>query len=96
MEMGTGFRARRFVGKPVVRSRSIQARQQEEDGDVSGLKGEVSCVRRHPPRRVALACVASSRQAISALGRSSLTLETMAMAGFGQKRSVGSVDKSVR
>lgn len=54
---------------------------------VSGVKGEVSCVRRHPPRWVALACGASSRQAVSAMGRSSLTLGTMAMAGFGQKRS---------
>lgn len=54
---------------------------------VSGPKGEVSCVRRHPPGQVALACVASSRQAVSTLGRSSLTLGSMAMAGFGQKRS---------
>lgn len=54
---------------------------------VSGVKGEVSCVRRHPPRWVALACGASSRQAVSAMGRSSLTLGTMAMAGFGHKRS---------
>lgn len=55
---------------------------------VSGVKGEVSCVRRHPPRWVALACGASSRQAVSAMGRSSLTLGTMAMAGFGQKLPV--------
>ena len=53
---------------------------------VSGLKGEVSCARRHPPRR-AVACGASSRQAVSALGRSSLTLGSMAMAGFGQKQT---------
>lgn len=53
---------------------------------VSGPKGEVSCVRRHPPGQVALACVASSRQAVSTLGRSSLTLGSMAMAGFGQKQ----------
>lgn len=55
---------------------------------VSGPKGEVSCVRRHPPGQVALACVASSRQAVSTLGRSSLTLGSMAMAGFGQKRPI--------